>query len=221
MYTVRLFVFAFLALPSFASAASIVPGDIIISEVMANPDAVLDAAGEWFELHNLTGNSLNLDGLTLSDKGSDLHVINSGDSLIIDPFGFLVLGRNGNQATNGGYQADYVYSGFTMSNTEDEIIISNAGVELVRLEYTSGFVVEGKSQELSGSVGPALGNSNYVSSIGSFGAGDYGTPGLAGDASWKLDVRPVPVPGAVWLFGTGLIWLFGFKKKACGLRRPY
>jgi len=216
MNAVRLFVLISLVLPSFVSAASIVPGDLIISEVMANPDAVSDAAGEWFELHNLTGNSLNLDGLTLSDNGSNLHVIDSGGSLIIDPFGYLVFGRSGDESGNGGYTADYVYSGFTLSNIEDEIIISNTGVEIVRLEYTSGFAVAGKSQELSGNVGLALDNSNYVSSIGSFGAGDYGTPGLEGDASWKLDVQPVPVPAAFWLFGSGLVWLFGLKKK--GLR---
>lgn len=27
--------------------------DLVITEVMANPDAVVDADGEWFELHNL------------------------------------------------------------------------------------------------------------------------------------------------------------------------
>lgn len=213
MNTIRLFVFIFLVFPPFISAASITPGDLIISEVMANPAAVSDTAGEWFELHNLTGNSLDLDGLTISDNGSNLHVIDSGGSISIDPFGYLILGKSSDSSANGGYTADYVFSSFTLSNVEDEIIISNAGVEIVRLEYTSGFAVAGKSQELSGTVGFALDNSNYVSSVSIYGSGDYGTPGLEGDASWRLDVRPVPVPAAVWLFGSGLVWLFGLKKK--------
>ncbi len=215
MNTIRLLVlaFPFLIISPFVSAASIAPGDLIITEVMSNPSTVLDKNGEWFELHNLTGNSLNLDGLTLSDNGSDLHVINSGGPLIIDPFGYLVLGRNGDQAINGGYSADYVYTNFLLSNDEDEIIISNSGTEIVRLEYSKGFVVEGKSQELSGMVGFPLDNSDYTSSISSYGLGDLGTPGRDGDSSWTLQIHTVPLPTAFWLFGSAMLGLIGLRKK--------
>ena len=57
--------------PLTLSAASISPGDLIISEVMADPKAVSDTYGEWFEVHNLTGNSLDLNGLWDVSKVKD------------------------------------------------------------------------------------------------------------------------------------------------------
>ncbi len=216
MNTVRLLasVCIFLVLSPLASASTIAPGDLIITEVMANPAAASDTTGEWFELHNLTGNSLNLDGLTLSDSSSNLHVINNGGSLSIDPFGYLVLGRSSDKTVNGGYTPDYVYANFVLSNSSDQIIISSAGVEIVRLEYSTGFAVAGKSQELTGTVvGFALDNTNFTSSVNNFGDGDYGTPGQAGASSWKLDASPVPLPAAFWLFTSGVVWLIGIVKK--------
>jgi Lamin Tail Domain len=88
------FAFALLAVSLTVSAASISPGDLIITEVMANPAAVSDANGKWFEIRNLTGNSLNLNGLTLSDNGSDFHIIDIGP-LMLNPFDYFVFGRSG------------------------------------------------------------------------------------------------------------------------------
>lgn len=201
------------------SAAYVAPGDLIITEVMANPDSVSDLAGEWFELHNLTGNSLDINGLTLSDNGSNLHVIDNGGSLVIDPFGYIVLGRNGVTATNGGYTAGYVYDNFVLSNSEDEIIISSSGTEIVRLEYDAGFAVAGKSQELSGKVDFSLDGSNYVSSRTVYGIGDFGTPGGAGDSAWTIAANPVPLPPAIWLFSSAILGLMGLTKKGL-LSRP-
>ncbi len=213
MNAIRLLVFVFLFISFPVLAASVSPGDLIITEVMANPDAVTDSNGEWFEIHNLTGISLDLNGLTISDNDSDLHVINNGGPLVIDPLGYLVLGNNTDSTENGGYTADYEYSDFTLANSEDEIIIYSSGMEIVRLEYSNGFVVAGKSQELSGTVGFPLDGSNYVASTSVYGAGDRGTPGGPGDSSWNLAVQPVPIPAAAWLFCSGLMGLFGLAKK--------
>ncbi len=195
--------------PLNLSAASISPGDLIISEVMANPAAVSDANGEWFEVHNLTGNSLDLNGITLSDGGSDLHVVDFGAALTLIPYGYMVFGRSGDLSTNGGYGADYVYSGFTLSNSVDEIILGNGGVEIIRLEYTSGFAVAGVSRELAGTVGLPLDGADYALSVTPYGDGDLGTPGAAGGSSWTLEANPVPVPAAIWLLGSGLAGLLG------------
>jgi hypothetical protein len=186
---------------------------------MADPSSVYDMDGEWFELHNMTNRSLNLDGLILKDEGYNYHVIDNGGSLIIEPFGYLVLGRNGDPTTNGGYTPDYVYSNFALSNEQDEIIIYSLGTEIVRLEYSKGFAVEGKSQELSGMVSFPLDNKDYTSSISSYGLGDLGTPGVAGDSSWKIQVHTVPIPTALWLFGSALLGIVGIKKRPA-LSRP-
>jgi hypothetical protein len=221
MNTIRLFaiVVAFVSFSTPVTAASVAPGELIITEVMANPGLVSDTAGEWFELHNLTGNSLDINGLTISDGGSNLHVIDNGGSLIIDPAGYLVLGRNGVSTLNGGYTADYVYDDFVLSNSKDEIIISSSDTEIVRLKYTSGFAVGGVSQELSGTVGLSLDNSNFVSSIIPYGDGDLGTPGEAGNSNWSLEGQSVPVPPAIWLFGSAIIGFMGMRKRPA-LGRP-
>ncbi|MCP3669094.1 MAG: lamin tail domain-containing protein [Gammaproteobacteria bacterium] len=195
--------------PLKLSAASISPGDLIISEVMANPAAVSDANGEWFEIYNLTGNSLDLNGITLSDSGSNLHVVDFAGPLTISSHDYLVFGRGGVASANGGYAADYVYSDFTLSNSSDDIILSAGGVEIVRLEYASGFAVAGVSRELTGTVGPLLDGVDYVLSISPYGDGDIGTPGAAGDSSWTQTPKPVPVPAAIWLLGSGLVGLLG------------
>jgi len=195
--------------PLALSAASISPGDLVISEVMANPSAVSDFNGEWFELHNLSGNSLDLNGITMSDDDTDLHVVDFGGPLIINPNDYLVFGRSGNTSLNGGYAADYVYSGFTLSNGSDEIIFSAGGVEIIRLEYTFGFAAAGVSMELSGTVGLPLGGVDYALSVTPYGDGDFGTPGVAGESSWVLAAKPVPVPAAIWLLGSGLAGLLG------------
>ncbi len=203
--------FALLTNPLSIFAASISPGDLVISEVMANPSAVSDTYGEWFEVYNLTGNPLDLTGLTLSDDGGDLHTIDNGGPLIIDPYAYLVFGRNGDTSLNGGYTADYVYSGFQLRNADDQIVISDGGIEIVRLEYTSGFVVAGKSQELSGNVVPPFSNTDFIPSVSMYGMGDLGTPGSPGDSAWA--VQPVPIPGAIWLLGSAVLGLQGFTKK--------
>ena len=210
------FAFALLVTSLSISAASISPGDLIISEVMANPSMVSDANGEWLELRNLTGNSLDLNGLTLSDNGGSLHIIDSGGSLIINPYDYLVFGRNGDATLNGGYTADYVYSGFVLSNSSDEIVISDAGLELVRLEYTSGFAVVGVSRELAGTVGLPLGGADFALSVSSYGDGDLGTPGMVGNSSWTVVTQPVPIPAAIWLLGSGLVGLLGVVGRIAG-----
>ena len=54
-------------------------GDIIITEVMQNPSAVSDANGEYFELHNTTGSSIDLLNWVVRDDAtaSETHTIAS------------------------------------------------------------------------------------------------------------------------------------------------
>ncbi|MCB0276923.1 MAG: endonuclease, partial [Calditrichaeota bacterium] len=116
------------------------PGDIIISEIMQNPTAVDDAAGEWFEVFNASANAVDLNGWTIRDDGSDLHVISHSPALILNPGAFLVLGRNGDSGLNGGVSVDYVYSGITLGNDDDEIVLlrEDGTTEIDRVAYDGG-----------------------------------------------------------------------------------
>ena len=199
-----------------SDAAPLTPGDLVISEVMANPSAVADSEGEWFELYNTTGSPIDLNGLILSDNGSDSHTISVPTTLMIASGGYLVLGRNDDYDLNGGYVPDYVYSDFSLANNDDEIIIKEGTTTIARLDYTSvfGFVVAGKSRELS-DVGiypyeedPFLmRETDFVEATSPFGAGDLGTPGMA----------VIPEPSTGLLVGFGLVGL-GVVGRRHGLR---
>ena len=100
---------------------------VVITEIMANPASVSDSYGEWFEITNTTDTTISLDGWTLKDSDSDMHLIQiENQDVAIDPGQFFVFARNGNLSSNGGVVSDYVYSGFSLSNTEDEIILMDS-----------------------------------------------------------------------------------------------
>lgn len=178
-----------------SSFAALSPGDLQITEVMANPKAVSDTLGEWFEIYNTTSNSLSLNGLLLKDDGSNSHTI--GD-VTIAANQYFVMGRNNNPMENGGLAVDYVFSGFTLSNSTDQIQLIDDGVTIATLNYSGDFVVSGASRELI--------NGEFLLSDSSmsYGDGDWGTPGSHPD-----QLSEVPVPAAAWLFASGLLGLAG------------
>ena len=86
----------------------VAPGTVFVTELMPNPKAVSDTAGEWFELYNSSPDVwVDINGWTTRDLGSNIHVISVGGPLVIPPLGYVVLGRNGDLATNGGITVDY------------------------------------------------------------------------------------------------------------------
>jgi hypothetical protein len=66
---------------------AILVSDLLISEVMANPSALPDARGEWFELYNPTDHEINLRGIWIGDDGLDSHKIET--DLLILPSEYL------------------------------------------------------------------------------------------------------------------------------------
>ncbi|MDH5483822.1 MAG: lamin tail domain-containing protein [Gammaproteobacteria bacterium] len=188
-------------------AASI--ANLLITEVMANPQQVTDSNGEWFELFNPTTDFIDLQGLILSDDGSNQHTIASSGPLGIAPGQYFVLGRNGDSSLNGGLNLDYVYSNFTLANSMDQIIFSDGLSELLRLDYSGNFAEAGRSMEL---LSLPMNEGNYTpTAMGMiYGSGDIGTPGAAGSVDFSTST--VPVPAAIWLFGTGLMGLAGISR---------
>ena len=188
-------------------AASV--SDLLITEIMANPSAVTDTNGEWFELFNPTNESVDLSGLILSDDGSNSHIIGSA---FIDSGSYFVMARNGDSASNGGFTADYLYSGFALNNTTDQIVFSDSSNELLRLNYDTSVIATtdrtGKSLELIDAI---MSPDNYAATSTTFGDGDFGTPGTVG--SFSEFASPVPVPSAAWLMGSGLLGLIGFSRR--------
>lgn len=162
-----------------ANAAA--PGDIVINEVMQNPAAVADAAGEWFELYNATGVPIALDGWKIESGGSESHTISSGGTLVIPAGGFVALGKNGTPATNGGYTPAYVYPTISLGNGSDILVIRENGVAIDSVAWDDGATFpdpDGGSMELIDPLSDnRLGASWAANTTTPYGAGDFGTPG--------------------------------------------
>lgn len=162
--------------------------NIIISELMPNPALVSDATGEWFEIFNRGTASVDLDGWTIRDDDTDQHVISAGSGLVIQPNEFLVLGRDGDSASNGGYVADYVYGGsFILANSADEVVLLDQNqLERARVNYDSASFpyVSGSSAEISDLLAPQPGDALvWVTATTTYGIGDLGSPGDEGSAT--------------------------------------
>ena len=114
------------------------PGDIVITEIMQNPDAVSDTDGEWFEIYNASSHEIDLNGWIIKDQDSDSHTISQ--SVVIQPGEYLVLGRNANSASNGGVDVAYQYSSFYLANSADEIwlLLPDGSTVIDRVEYDGG-----------------------------------------------------------------------------------
>lgn len=170
---------------------------IVITEVMVNPAVVSDSYGEWFEIYNNDTTIIDLNGWKIADSENDLHEIQSDVmEIIINPGEYLVLGRNGDSNVNGGYSADYEYSGFQLSNSSDEIFLIDAdGMIADALEYSSSFPFSsGASMYLPDPNSDNTIEENWYMSGLQYGDGDYGTPGRAWDDTLSVidDITILP-----------------------------
>ncbi|HEY53520.1 MAG TPA: lamin tail domain-containing protein [Caldilineae bacterium] len=173
------------------------PGDIVINEIMQNPSAVGDSDGEWFEIKNVTGSNIDINGWTIKDDDSDSHVISNGGPLIVPAGGYLVLCRNSDSGANGGVTCDYQYSGFTLANGADEVVLVDDGAtpeEIDRVDYDGGGSSgdfpdpNGASMAYGGppdaTTDPSIDNNDgtrWGTSTSTYGDGDAGTPGTKND----------------------------------------
>lgn len=176
-------------------------GSVVINEILQNPSAVGDAAGEWFELANPNAFAVNLRGWTLKDDGSDLHTISPDADLLVPAGGYLVLGASADPLVNGGAPVDYSYgTGMSLGNGADEIVLVAGLVEIDRVDYDGGSEFpdpNGASMEL---VDWMLDNgvgANWTVAVQAFGDGDFGTPGAAnGPGALETPVLQVALDGS-------------------------
>jgi DNA/RNA endonuclease G (NUC1) len=160
------------------------PRDVRINEVMADPSAVADSAGEWFEVWNPGDAPIDLKGWKIVSKNDPEHVI--GTSLVVPAGGYVVLGNNANSATNGGQLVHYAYgTGLALGNSSDwlELRRPDAGTfVIIDSVYWNASPSGGASRAL---VKPTASNASdaagsaWTNSTARYGRGDRGTPGAA------------------------------------------
>ncbi len=158
-------------------------GILVINEIMADPAAVSDGTGEWFEVVNTGTTAVNVQNWCICDEGQDSHTI--ADSTVIPMGAYYIFGINSDSTINGGVQVNYQYSGITLTNSEDEIILVDQNrevVDAVRWSSENDFPLQsGASIALISIHLDNRWSMNWVVSDSVYGDGDRGTPGYSND----------------------------------------
>jgi hypothetical protein len=158
------------------------PAQLVISEIMPNPAAQSDTAGEYFEILNSGGSAMDLLGLVVQDAGTDSFTV--GQSVIVPAAGRVVLAKS---ATAAGGQVDYVYgSGMNLTNTADSVVLVSGGQVVDQVAYDASFpLVAGRAMEVTTGAESQAANDNAASWCASdspLSDGDFGTPRTAAGA---------------------------------------
>jgi hypothetical protein len=160
------------------------PGDIVVTELMSNPESVRDDAGEWFELYNPhPDRGFDLTGCAIDDGGSAPRTI--AGPLPIEAGGLLVIARSAQVE----FVPDFTMT-FSLANAADVLALLCDGTVIDRVEYGAGFpLAPGASTALDPVAADAAANDApgvWCSALLAYSA-DRGTPGAPNPACDDLD----------------------------------
>lgn len=148
---------------------------LLFSEIMSNPAALADSAGEWFEILNAGSQPADLSGCVVRRDTSEVNI---DTSLVVAPGDAVVLA---NGATPG-FSPDWVYSGLTLPNSAVFVLELACGGELLdalSVDPGSWPGGNGVAASLSGAVQSPADNdaaSAWCDANGTYGV-DFGSPG--------------------------------------------
>jgi hypothetical protein len=158
------------------------PGALLITEFMADPSAVADAAGEWVEV--LALRDVDLNGVQLANEGSGRATLEAALCLSVRAGAYAVLARGGDSAANGGLPPVLATFGFNLANGAGSraLRLTWEGMLLDEVKFTTA-ALPGVSQQLEPSRRLPSQNDAPESFCPTptgvrYGAGDRGTPGL-------------------------------------------
>jgi hypothetical protein len=169
---------------------------MVITEIMKDPARVSDTNGEWFEVYNNSSTIVSIAGLIIRDDDTDSHLIDKNSTLVIDPFAYFLFCRNGNSDENGGVSCGYVYTGISMGNNSDELILEIDGVVIDRVVYSDSDFPDkpGASMVLTDIGDDNNIGRNWHAGYNVFGDGDFGTPGSANSTLPTTTPTITPIP---------------------------
>jgi hypothetical protein len=142
------------------------PGDVRITEWMANPLEVGNRDGEWLEVR-LDG-AFDLNGLVLSDLNTSANPIEAEGCLEVAAGAHVLFARNPNPAENGGLERVDLELSLSLNNSDETIVLSIGDQPLDSVSY------ERTRAGIATQIDP-LGN--VCDAAQSYGDGDLGTPG--------------------------------------------
>jgi len=157
----------------------------VITEIMQNPNTIFDSNGEYFEIYNASGTTVDLMNFVIRDNDFDTHTISS--SVVIPAGGYVVLARNADDSQNGGLGAAYEYDNFALGNGSDEVILECNGTIIDAVFYDGGGSFpdpNGASMNLDPNTLDATANDNgdsWCESTSAYDPNNLGTPGAPND----------------------------------------
>ncbi|MBN1335725.1 MAG: lamin tail domain-containing protein [Deltaproteobacteria bacterium] len=174
-----------------------VEGDLVICEILNNPNAVSDAYGEWFEIYNASERTVYLNGVVISSSvDDDYHVIQGSNPIALAAGEVFVLGKNDDPDLNGNLAVDYLYTDIVLSNESDDLILTADDIVLDTVTWDDGATmpdVPGSAMSLDPDNLNAVLNDNPAvwcladTPWSTF--TDFGSPGMMNDlcSSWDHD----------------------------------
>jgi len=159
------------------SALAVRGPNVVINELMINPQRVYDSRGEWIELYNAGDQTANLAGWTLGDDVRDHLVL---PSLDIAPGQYLVLARLQSSFSNGGVAPRFVYgNAIVLNEVNDRLILRDpSNIERDRVDWSTGFnVPDGASMSLRDPSSDNNSGANWCAAVSVMRRGDLGSPG--------------------------------------------
>ncbi|MFO7567092.1 MAG: lamin tail domain-containing protein [Enhygromyxa sp.] len=160
------------------------PGELLITEVMANPDAVGDAVGEWFEIHSLATAEFHLNGVEIGRSlDSDAQeTVAAAECIVIAPGSYAIMARSRDENENGGLPAEAIVwqTGVSLTNTDGSLWLGAEGELLDAVTWTTARA--GEATQLDpGAFDPIVNDElgNWCDATTPYGLGDLGTPGAA------------------------------------------
>lgn len=167
-------------------AAKLAKGELVITEIMADPAGADDGSFEWFEVYNGTGMKLSLVGIGLEYSkvdGTDAkgHLIK--DDLSIEPGQYLVFGKATSETlpahVDYGYAADL--GSFSNTNGKLRVVCGDVVVDEALYEDLS----DGVSRSLGSQPPDPVDNddlANWCDATEVYAGEEYGSPGAQNPA---------------------------------------
>lgn len=166
-------------------------GEVLISEVMYDPQLGSEPDNEWFEVYNAASGNRSLTGLTILDGGNRTHVI--GQGVTVAPGAYVVLVRSQTAAAVAKipaaavvyeYGAPFDSSSIQLANGSTGGLWLRDGTTIVaQADYGGWYSQSGSSIQLKTlTFSASAQSSNWCVSLHTWATGtDKGTPGAASD----------------------------------------
>lgn len=147
-------------------------GDLLIAEVMADPSAVADTKGEWFELK--VTRDVDLNGLAIGADPMKLVAIPEGSCRRVTAGSAVLLVRNADPMQNGGLPAveSWQVACPALTNTGGALHLAYGGVAVDDLTWMKSAPGRSLARDPLDAVTWCT-----ADALLAYGAGDAGTPG--------------------------------------------